>query len=526
MPEFKYRSDWEMYDFPEPESHISTPEEMKKTILTRVDFSDEKVSTSGIPLIADGSEVYLNGENEHWLIVGESGSKKTRCCVKPLIASLAKARESMIVTDVKGEISGDARLMSYLKENGIKLKYLDFRNKQSDGYNLLDYPRKLFASGKTDEATAIITNIVAELSSRYDGAQADPYWNLMSQQFIIPIIQMLVELPFYNPPYRKYCNFLSAANFCDDVSAQLLQKVINRYYEHEPNNPPVQMLKNVLSTPDRTRQCIISTSASILKDFMLQINLLKMLSCSTFEIEALFREPTALFLILPDETTAYNDIGGMMIDLFFAQLITEYTNTYQNRKDPPCRINWVLEEMANVRINSLNNKISAGRSRFQRMFCVIQSLKQMREVYPKDADSVIGNTKNLLFLQSSDPEMLGYISDRTGKTTVSETGVPEPLLNITHLKKLKKSYTMKEAVYIRDDCVFKAELPDYEEYDFLKKYEQGIHSIKTNKFDEVEGYSAAMFYHDLENGLIERPFDEAKRKEKLRNLNNSSGGAL
>jgi type IV secretion system protein VirD4 len=269
------------------------------------------------------------------------------------------------------------------------------------------------------------------------------------------------------------------------------------------------MLKGIFITYERTRSSIVASTAHMLRDFMIQENLLKMLSRSTFDVEKMYEEKTCVFLIIPDETSAYDKIAGLLIDIFYNRLIDVYTNRYQNKPDKkPRRVNFVCDEFCNLRINDMRAKISASRGREMRWYLVCQSKKQLEIAYQDAAATILGNCKNTVFLQSNDAEMLEHISVICGNTSVTDKGYPERLVSIERLKSLKKERAFKEALYIRDDLKFRAVLPDIDQYGFLRQYEGLTVSEDSRKKSHpaVEAYTPAMMLKDLSEAVIPVPF--------------------
>ncbi len=512
---YNYESDWGRYAFAPSPSRIATDEDVRNEF-TRVDTGEARFSGAGIPLLMEGEYAYLNNETENYLVFGETGCKKTRCVVRPLIAMCAGAKESAFVIDIKGELSSDPKVMRYLDEKGVKKVVLDFRNFNHDGYNILQHAMELYKAGKQNKAVAGVTNLVSALSSRYNNAKCDPYWQLMGEQHMIPVIHMLMEMAISNPDYEKYVNMLSVASFANEYGTYYLDTFAAEYLS-DVNTNTTLMLKGVLATPDRTKSSIVSVTSSMLRDFIVQENLASMLSVSTFSPESMYEESTMVFIVLPDESSAYDSIAGMLIDNFYSQLLEKYAETYQNSHSPGCRINFICDEACNVKINDMKAKISASRSRFMRWFFICQSLSQLEKAYENEASTIIGNCKNIMLLQSSDPKMLKYISDLCGVTAVSLSECGEPLVPVDSLRKLRKTYEYKEAVIIRDDLVYLATLPDIDCYEFLKPYSgDSPYVIEGQKRKPVEAYSPANLMSDIEVGEIDIPFRRNVRNRKRR----------
>ncbi len=504
--------DWQPYAYSETRASLTTDQEITK-LLTRVNLKKMLPQEAGVPLHVEGDMAYLNAETENMVIFGETGSKKTRCVIRPLIAMAASAGESLVITDVKGELATDARLQEYLKHCGYRFVYLDFRSFASDGYNILKYPFHLYCGGKKDKAMACVTSIVSLLSAVYKDTSADPFWEYMSNQHLISVIHLLFEVCSQKRSYHKYVNMLTLSTYTNESATTCLEQLVDNFLQ-ESSSGSVHMLRSILSAPEKTRASITATTASLLKDFVVQQSLLEMLSTSTFDPIEMYRKPTALFLILPDETNAYDHLGGLMIDQIYSQLIEEYTNTWQNRTDPPCRINMVCDEVCNLQINDLMTKISISHSRQIRWYLVCQSKAQLEQAFPRDASTILGNCKDMLFLQSSDSSLLQYVSEVSGKSSIGEDGQHAYRLQPEHLRTLRKTREYKEAIYIRDDICYLAVLPDIDQYAFLQEYPCGFFSIPGCKRESVQIYTPQKMMRDIINGRVAVPFSSLRNGEE------------
>ena len=510
MKNFDYESDWKEYVFPDSESEFASAADIRR-LFKYVDLDTKDDAPGGIPLLCDGKTAYVNDEVEHTVIFGESGSGKSWSLIFPLIASLGNGQSSMFVTDIKGELSENPSIRGLLKAKGYECAYLDFRKFDKDCYNILEYPFSLYKRGDTDKAMATAVSFVHTLMAPYEGTKADPFWQLSAEQFAIPLIQMLFDICSSNESYSKYINVLSLASFCNEKGVEVLEHMLREYVEENSN--ATEMLRSVLANPERTRSCILSTVSSSLRDFLIQESLLRMLSCSSFDVRSMYKKKTCVFLILPDETSAYNSISALMIDYFYNQLIDEYSLYYQNEK-PKHDIAWVLDEFCNLRINGMESKISASRGRMMRWFLVCQSKQQLEAVYERSAATILGNCKNIFFLQSSDPEMLKYISEMLGSTRITHSGSPEPLMTVESLRHLPRTPQYRQGIYIRGDLKFKVNLLGFDKYDYLKKYADtdcGICSAeKTTPF----AYTPEMLLNDLCNESIPIPFSKNASHKK------------
>lgn len=492
MTKFDYRTDWQSYTYPET-NMISTSSDIKE-VFTKVDLTAKKLVSGGIPLRVKNNIAYLNSSDENTIIFGETGSKKTRSAILPLIATTAGAHESAFITDVKGELSANSKIQGYMKEHGIKGVYIDFRTFKGDGYNIFEQPFRLFRNGQKDKAGAMVMRLVDAIGKRFVERTNDLFWESSAVQLMFPLIMLLFDMCSRKESRYDMVNMLTLNSYLNLKTAEKLLDMINNGLLGDPDSDnQLVTLKTVLNNPDKTLSCIMSTAQGMIYDFTIQRDLMCMLSESTFDISKMYDEPTFVFIIVPDETSAYDTISGMLIDMFYSELIEAYSEKYQGRKNPACRINYICDEFCNMNINDMRAKISASRSRNMRWFLVCQSKQQMEAVYQKDAGTIIGNCKNVLFLQSSDTGLLDYLSDLCGKTNICQSGSSEPLVTREMLKSLRKEEAYKEALFIRDDIRYFAKLIDIDYYDFLKPYEsEDVFCFKKKYQDNLRVFSVAM----------------------------------
>lgn len=498
MVKYDYESDWSGYTFPDG-NEISTDTDLISEFRT-IDITKGSFSKCGIPLLVKNGKAVINDKTENTIIYGETGSKKTRAVIAPLIALTAGAGESAFITDVKGELSTNPKLQNYLKEKGVRTVYLDFRTFKGDCYNILEYGFNMYCNGKKDKAMGYMTKIINSLVSRYETAK-DPFWSLSAEQYLIPLIDIIFEGCSKNPEYYDMVNMYTLSTYANSNTAERIWSKVEEL--DDDCGTMLSMLKSVTGNPKSTLSCIMSTVQSVLQDFTIQQDLLKMLSATSFDLEAMYEKPTFVFLIVPDETSTYDTIAGMLIDMFYDRLIEAYSKRYQNNKEAPCRINFICDEFCNLKINDMKAKISASRSRNMRWYLVCQSKSQLENTYFEAATTIIGNCKNILFLQSSDISMCSYISELCGETQVNEKGITEPIVKETTLKNLRMERDFKEAVFIRGNIRYFAKLPDIDSYDFLKKYGSKKPFTFPNKCGrKIRAFTVSMFLECIDRMFI------------------------
>lgn len=455
--QYRFQNDWAPFAYSEAGSRLAGTSEMKARL----------GEGAGLPLIKEGDRVWASDDTEHTLIVGETGSKKTRSAIMPLIYRLAQAGESMVITDVKGELSSNPKLSALLAREGYEVRYLDFRSFTGDGYNVLEEPFRLYCNGEKDKAMAQVCDFVHGLVHRNGASRADPFWDDNSETFLNTVTNLLLEVCSQKPEaYGKYVNMATLCKFSSYESATALEDILGEIIdelEGQENNA-VLMMKTVLGAPERTLSSIMSTVGTHIKDFMLQKNLMQMLSASTFHTD-LYNKKMAIYFIVPDEVETYDSIAGLMVDSIYTRSVQQHSECYQNTGVPvPRRINFILDEFCNLKMPGMGSKLSACRSRNIRFYLVTQSMAQLTRVYADVADVFSGNCKNVLFLQSSDPDTLRQIQSLCGVTYITERKDPEPLFALEHLRSLQKTRDFKEAVLINGETVYVAKLWDLDHY--------------------------------------------------------------
>ena len=452
-----YEADWRPYAFAEDSSCFVTEAELEKSF-TRLDLHSSKPLTAGgMPILSDGETVIANTDNQMSVLFGSTGSGKTRKLIAPLLCLLAKAQESMIILDIKGELSNGSsfpQVQASLKENNYECIYLDFRSKDGDGYSILEEPYRLYRSGQRDEATRMVNDLADSLASIYHGTKADPFWEMTSKQYFVACTLLLFEL-CDNP---EMINILSLASYTNEESCDNMKQVAE-YIERDNNI--MTMLRSVVSEPEKTRMSTLATVNSFFSGFVTDEKLLGMLSHSTFDIHDVYRKPTALFLIVPDEVDTYNGIVGLLLNQFKAALVSD---AYQLGGQLPRRVNFVCDEFCNYYVPGMRQAISAHRSRNIRWYMVCQGMQQFKSRYPDEADTILANCTNLYFLSSPDLDLMEYLSRRAGMTHISESGVEVPLISVADLQSLRCGWDSTEVYFTYGNRHYVGQLPDISRY--------------------------------------------------------------
>lgn len=498
-----YISNWRQYAYHEENRFLSSDHEDLLKICDCYDLrllSKQKKNFVGIPIHYDQEKqlIYCLKKGPHALVEGESGSMKSRTIVRwQIIMSIITRHTSFVVNDPKGELSNDSKIKYLLQKHHIKTHIVDFRNFDKDGYNPLTYIFELARAGKIRQAMSSVDKFVNMLKEASKGSSKDPYWDNVASDLIRYSMQILaLALSGYQDGH-KFFNLLSVKSFIKQDRKNL--RMIFSTLEGKTKNSAIQGYNDIIQLgADNTYGCIVSSAYALLSSFFSSDSLLQMLSVNTFDIKTLYKEPTAVFLIVPDEHRAYDLLSGYLIDQFYQILVETYNNM---NHEPVCDIKFIVDEVANIKINDLSSKVSASRSRHIDWNLIFQSQRQMEEAYSHDWATIQGNCKHKLYLGSSDYNILSNISEQAGKSEIKVDGLTIPLVRIEDLRKMRKERTFKEALIITGNYLYCAKLPDYEVLDFLKS--SSIEWPKKILENKIDIYTPEILYDEYINNKIE-----------------------
>lgn len=473
------------YLIPDQETRWATEDEIKKSG-TYIDLTADKYPTGGIPLIANTREAWVDGDDSHTLIFGATGSKKTRLFCMPLLNIFAKAGESFIATDPKGELY--AKTSGLVRAMGYDTLVLNFRDiGMGDMWNPLSVPYELYHSGYKEQATAMLNDFVQTISAPHFKNTVDRFWPEMAAAYALANLLLLVECG-----EKEEVNVTSLAALCATSEIDKLSFLKRRMSDYS-----IAKLNynGVLDAPEKTRSSIFSSLYAMLRVFTTQKNLCGMLSRSTIDLRSVGRRKTAVYIIVPDEKTAYHFLVTTFIKQAYELLIYEA----QKEKNGmlPIRVNFVLDEFCNIpRIPDMPSMISAARSRNMRYFLVAQSKHQLIGRYGEDAETIKGNCGNWVFLTSKELDLLNEISSLCGNIRVAE-GVVRPLISTSELQRLDKRKGEALIIHGRQYPII-TEIPDIDSYEMFKGYPAVPLSSYT--IPEVKVFSLTHLQNQMLNG--------------------------
>lgn len=493
--------------------------ELKKE-LAKVDVKAEKADAGGLPLINDGKFMWVDNSEAHTLIIGSTGAGKTQVAIFPLVHSLAKHDESMIITDPKGEIYETTANM--LKARGYNVILLNFRNpQQGSGWNPLHLPYKYYKEGNIDKANELTDDLAANILYDEAGQNNDPFWQNTSANYFSGICLGLFEDA---KPEEINLNSINLFTTVGEEKCGARSVYANEYFKltKDPASSAYVSASSTISAPSETRGSIISVFQQKIRLFAARDNLSEMLSHSDFEFEDIGRKKTAVFIVIQDEKKTYHSLVTIFLKQCYETLV-DYAQKCGGKL--PYRTNFLLDEFANMPpLKDVDAMVSAARSRKMRFFFVIQNFAQLSEVYGKEkGDTIKGNCTNIVYLISTElaaleeiSKMCGEVKVKTDKKDKDGKAIEEtrPLITISDLQKLK----VGEIILLRTRCdPFRTKLKLDYQIDWGESYENAAYPTrekqKVQVFDLKKFVDEKKKEHDQEqiNQMISRMTQESGR---------------
>jgi type IV secretion system protein VirD4 len=416
------------------ENRFATDEEMK-SILFKSDMEADSIPLNhgGTPFVSDGKTAYVDAADNHTLILGSTGSMKTRVFVIPTIYSLAQAGEDMVISDPKGEIYD--RTSGFLKKKGYDIRTINLRDMEhSDSWNPLLEAYRLAKNGDENTAMRMIQDFVGTLSNKLQEATA-PMWGFLANQFITGSVLMLFRAAQSEEEVNvvSLLSFLYAAQSASDGLNPLAEVV----QDINPVSPIRQMMDATQITASGTRAGVFANVSAAYHVFSSSPALQKLSAKDTFDIHALAKpsEKHVIFLIVPDEITTYHFFCSTFIKQLYDVLVGEASKLPS--QSLPRRVNFLLDEFANMpRISDMPSMITAARSRNIRFFLVVQSDSQLRTMYGDDAKTIKTNCLNWVYLNSKEDTLIREVQDLVGTRRIDRGEIP--LISYNELTSLKK----------------------------------------------------------------------------------------
>lgn len=498
MTEKRYKHKYSRFIPENPdESRWADDNEIKDTN-TLIDIEKGDFSAAGLPLISDGKMVYVNTKDEHCLIFGSTGSKKTRTCVLPMVGLMIEAGESVVCTDPKGEIY--AHTCEYAKQHGYNIVVLNFRDfSDGDGYNPLSQIYEAYHDDRQDEAMEQIDDFISAISADERASSSDPFWHKSASLLGGAHMQLLMEIASKNE-----ANISSFTHICLEDNYEMIRELSGRMRR---DSIAGMNYRCIYGEPEKTRQSTQATLTGMVQPFLSNVRLQNMMSETTFDMAEIGKKKTIVYIILSDEKSTYY----FLVSLFIKQLYEKLIHEAQKEENGmlPIRVNYLLDEFGSIpRITGFESAITAARSRNIRYYLIVQSMAQLNDKYGNTGAEIIkGNCTDWVFLTSKELPLLNEISELCGIRH------GRPLISTSELQRLKKGSEYTECLILNGrNYPYLAELCDI---DLYRSFSQKHHSVAPiRKFSTYQVLDFKSIYLRIVSGSIPCPFSKVPERTK------------
>ena len=446
-----------------------------KSQLKKVLPNEEQTEYGGIPIINDGNEIWVDASGYHNMIIGSTGSGKSQSLSFPFIKIMAKAGESMIITDPKGELYvGTA---NELKERGYNIVLLNFRDPQKGNcWNPFSLPYNLYKNNDVDKATELLEDLAKNILYDESAKNNDPFWENTSADYFAGL-----ALSLFDDAKEEEVN-LNSINLMSTVGEEKIggTTYIKEYYSDKDQSSSAYInVSSTLMAPNDTKGSILSVFKQKIKLFSSRENLSEMLSHSDFNMEDIGRKKTAVFIVIQDEKKTYHPLVTIFLKQCYETLVRVAQETGGKLK---YRTNFLLDEFANMPpLSDVDAMVSAARSRNIKLSFIIQNFSQLNDVYGKEkAETIRGNCGNTIYLLSTELAALEEISKMCGevKSKKDDKTDSRPLVTVTDLQNLKE----EEAIILRSRTrPYKTKLKFNYKIDWGKDYGEAEYPIREKK---------------------------------------------
>jgi len=348
-----------------------------------------------------------NARNKNVLVVGGSGSGKTRFWLKP---NLLQCHSSYVVTDPKGSIVVECG--NALLKNGYKLKILNTINfSKSMHYNPFAYVHS------EKDILKLVTTLMT--NTKGEGSGGDPFWEKSERLLLTALIAYLhYEAPEEEQNFATLLEMLNTMQVLEDDEEY--QNPVDLLFEElakkKPNSFAGRQYKLYKLAAGKTAKSILISCGARLAPFDIQ-ELRDLTMYDELQLDTLGDKKTALFLIMSDTDSTFNFLISMVYTQLFNLLCDKADDVYGGKL--PVHVRCLIDECANIgQIPNLEKLVATIRSREISACLVLQAKSQLKAIYKDNADTIIGNMDSQIFLGGSEPGTLKDLSEMLGKETI------------------------------------------------------------------------------------------------------------
>ena len=348
-----------------------------------------------------------NARNKNVLVVGGSGSGKTRFWLKP---NLLQCHSSYVVTDPKSTILLECG--NVMLKNGYKVKILNTINfKKSMHYNPFAYVHS------EKDILKLVTTLMT--NTKGEGSGGDPFWEKSERLLLTALIAYLhYEAPVEEQNFATLLEMLNTMQVLEDDEEY--QNPVDLLFEElgkkKPNSFAVRQYKLYKLAAGKTAKSILISCGARLAPFDIQ-ELRDLTMYDELQLDTLGDKKTALFLIMSDTDSTFNFLISMVYTQLFNLLCDKADDVYGGKL--PIHVRCLIDECANIgQIPNLEKLVATIRSREISACLVLQARSQLKAIYKDNADTIVGNMDSQIFLGGSEPTTLKDLSEMLGKETI------------------------------------------------------------------------------------------------------------
>lgn len=457
-------------------------------------YMDEKFQNN--ILLTQTERLTMNGRpanpkyarNKNVLVIGGSGSGKTRFYVKP---NLMQMHSSYCVTDPKGTIVLECGKM--LEDNGYEIKILNTINfKKSMKYNPFAYIRS------EKDILKLVQTIIANTKGEGEKAGED-FWVKAEKLYYTALIGYIwYEAPREEKNFATLLDMIDASEVREDDETYMnpIDRLFEALEKKEPTHFAVKQYKKYKLAAGKTAKSILISCGARLAPFDIR-ELRELMSEDELELDTLGDRKTALFVIISDTDDTFNFVVSIMYSQLFNLLCDKADDVYGGRL--PVHVRCLLDEFANIGlIPKFEKLIATIRSREISASIILQAQSQLKAIYKDNADTIVGNCDSTLFLGGKEKTTLKELSETLGKETIdlyntSETRSNQKSFGLNY-QKAGKELMSQDEITVMDGgkCIFqlrgvrpflsdKFDITKHKNYKLLEDYD------KKNLFD-IESY--------------------------------------
>ena len=362
-------------------------------------------------ILTKNVSIGLNGKkhrrNVNVLVIGGSGAGKTFSYCKP---NVMQCSSSYVILDPKGEILRDTGYL--LEKNGYEIKILDLINmEKSHCYNPFVYIKN------DNDVQKLATNLFKSTTPK-GSTTNDPFWDTAASMLLLALIFYLrYEAPEEEQNFTMVMELLRAGDVKedDDDYVSPLDMLFNRLETKNPDHIALKYYRAYHSGSAKTLKSIQVTLASRLEKFNLE-SMAQLTQTDELDLPSLGEKKVALFAIIPDNDTSFNFLVSILYTQLFQQLF--YVADYKYGGSLPVHVHFVMDEFANVSLPDDFDKIlSVMRSREVSVSIILQNLAQLKALFEKQWESIVGNCDEFLYLGGNE-HTHKYVSELLGKETI------------------------------------------------------------------------------------------------------------